>query len=99
MGVPNLTPTLICSMLLVFFILPERNLIMENIVLGGGNEELLSPINYCFNFKWGSEGSANGHFLRLHDVSFDSSGNAYVVDRVSTNASIFSLLMVQCFGN
>jgi hypothetical protein len=54
-------------MLLVFFILPERNLIMDNTVLGG-KEELLSPINYCFNFKWGSEGSANGQFLRPHDV-------------------------------
>ena len=67
-------------MLLVFFILPERNLIMENTVLGGKGE-LLSPINYCFNFKWGSEGSANGQFLRPHDVNFDSKGNVYVSDR------------------
>ena len=67
-------------MLLVFFILPERNLIMDNTVLGG-KEELLSPINYCFNFKWGSEGSANGQFLRPHDVNFDSKGNVYVSDR------------------
>jgi len=77
---PNLTHTLICSMLLVFFILPERNLIMENTVLGGKGE-LLRPINYCFNFKWGSEGSANGQFLRPHDVNFDSKGNVYVSDR------------------
>jgi DNA-binding beta-propeller fold protein YncE len=67
-------------MLLVFFILPERNLIMDNTVLGG-KEELLSPINYCFNFKWGSDGSANGQFLRPHDVNFDSKGNVYVSDR------------------
>jgi len=67
-------------MLLVFFILPERNLIMDNTVLGG-KEELLSPINYCFNFKWGSEGSANGQLLRPHDVNSDSKGNVYVSDR------------------
>jgi len=76
----NLTHILICSMLLVFFILPERNLIMDNTVLGG-KEELLSLINYCFNFKWGSEGSATGQFLRPHDVNFDSKGNVYVSDR------------------
>ena len=76
----NLTHTLICCMLLVFFILPERNLIKENTVLGG-KIELLNPINYCFNFKWGSEGLANGQFLRPHDVNFDSKGNVYVSDR------------------
>ena len=53
---------------------------MDNTVLGG-KEELLSPINYCFNFKWGSDGSANGQFLRPHDVNFDSKGNVYVSDR------------------
>ena len=53
---------------------------MENTALGG-KVELLSPINYCFNFKWGSEGSANGQFLRPHDVNFDSKGNVYVSDR------------------
>jgi DNA-binding beta-propeller fold protein YncE len=77
-------------MLLVFFILPERNLIMENTVLGG-KEELLRPINYCFNFKWGSEGSANGQFLRPHDVNFDSKGNVYVSDRDRNDIQKFTL--------
>lgn len=80
MVLSNLAYALVCSMLLVFFILPERNLIFENLA-PGSKEEVLSPINYCFNFKWGSEGSANGQFLRPHDVNFDSKGNVYVSDR------------------
>ena len=76
-------------MLLVFIILPERNLILDNTVLGG-KVELLSPINYCFNFKWGSEGSANGQFLRPHDVNFDSKGNVYVSDRGNQRMQVFS---------
>ncbi|HEU4468191.1 MAG TPA: 6-bladed beta-propeller [Nitrososphaeraceae archaeon] len=75
----NLTRTLIFSTLLVFFILPERNSIMDNVVLGGNVESI--SLNYCFDFKWGSEGSANGQFLRPHDVNFDSKGNVYVSDR------------------
>lgn len=71
---------MICSMLPVFFILPERNLAFENLV-SGSKEEVVNPINYSFNFKWGSEGSLNGKFLRPHDVNFDSKGNVYVSDR------------------
>lgn len=76
----NLAHALICSVLLVFFILSERNIVFENFV-SGSKEEVFNPINYCFNFKWGSEGSANGRFLRPHDVNFDSKGNVYVSDR------------------
>ena len=76
----NLAHALICSVLLVFFILSERNIVFENFV-SGSKEEVFNPINYCFNFKWGSEGSANGRFIRPHDVNFDSKGNVYVSDR------------------
>jgi len=76
----NLTHALIFSMLLVFFILPERNIIFENFV-SASKEGEFGPVNFCFNFKWGSEGSANGKFLRSHDVNFDSKGNVYVSDR------------------
>jgi len=36
---------------------------------------------YSFAFKWGSNGTGNGQFLRPHDVEFDSKGNVYVSDR------------------
>jgi DNA-binding beta-propeller fold protein YncE len=36
---------------------------------------------YSFAFKWGSNGTGNGQFLRPHDIEFDSKGNVYVSDR------------------
>ena len=36
---------------------------------------------YRFAFKWGSNGTADGQFLRPHDIEFDSKGNVYVTDR------------------
>jgi DNA-binding beta-propeller fold protein YncE len=63
---------------ITIFILTDAGLVLET-VLGGRDE--LSSAKYCFSFKWGSEGTANGQFLRPHDVSFDSKGEVYVSDR------------------
>jgi NHL repeat len=84
----NLVHTLASSLLLVVFIFGDPSLIMEKTVFGGKNE--LSSIKYCFNFKWGSEGSADGQFLRPHDVNFDSKGYVYVVDRGNQRMQVFS---------
>ena len=74
----NLAHTL-TPMLVAVFIFADPNLIMEKTAFGGKDE--LSPIKYCFNFKWGSQGTADGQFLRPHDVNFDSKGYVYVSDR------------------
>ena len=52
---------------------------MEKSVFGGNDE--FNSTKYCFNFKWGSEGTGDGQFLRPHDVNFDSKGKVYVSDR------------------
>jgi len=75
----SLKHSLVCAISIVFFILVDPNLITENTVLGGKDE--LNSVKYCFNFKWGSDGTSNGQFLRPHDVNFDSKGNVYVSDR------------------
>lgn len=75
----NLADTPAYSMLLVIFIFVDLNLIMGMTAFGGKDE--LSSIKYCFDFKWGSRGSADGQFLRPHDVNFDSKGYVYVSDR------------------
>lgn len=74
----NLAHTL-ASILVVVFIFTDPTLIMEKTTFGGKDE--LSSVKYCFNFKWGSQGSANGQFLLPHDVNFDSKGYMYVSDR------------------
>jgi tripartite motif-containing protein 71 len=45
---------------------------------------------YSFAFKWGSNGSGDGQFLRPHDVDFDSKGNVYVSDRDRNDIQKFS---------
>lgn len=76
---PSLKHTLVSAMSIVFFILLDSNLITAKSTLAGNDE--LNSIKYCFDFKWGSEGTSNGQFLRPHDVNFDSNGNVYVSDR------------------
>ena len=63
---------------ITIFILTYTGVVLETVF--GGRDELNST-KYCFRFKWGSEGTANGQFLRPHDVSFDSKGDVYVSDR------------------
>ena len=75
----NIADTPAYSMLLVVFIFAGPNLIMEKTAFGGKDES--SSIKYCFDFKWGSRGSADGQFLRPHDINFDSKGYVYVSDR------------------
>lgn len=65
--------------LLLLLALAVPYLITENALLGG--EDDLKPIKYCFNFKWGKVGNADGQFLRPHDISFDSKGYLYISDR------------------
>jgi hypothetical protein len=38
-------------------------------------------VTYSYEYKFGKQGSGNGEFLNPHDISFDSSGNAFVSDR------------------
>jgi tripartite motif-containing protein 71 len=45
---------------------------------------------YSFAFKWGSNGTGDGQFLRPHDVEFDSKGNVYVSDRDRNDIQKFS---------
>jgi DNA-binding beta-propeller fold protein YncE len=61
---------------------------MEKSVFGG-NDEFNSP-KYCFSFKWGSEGTGDGQFLRPHDVNFDSKGKVYVTDRDRNDIQMFT---------
>jgi DNA-binding beta-propeller fold protein YncE len=63
---------------ITIFILTYAGLVLGTVF--GGRDELNST-KYCFSFKWGSEGTGNGQFLRPHDVSFDSKGDVYVSDR------------------
>jgi len=45
---------------------------------------------YSFAFKWGSNGTGDGQFLRPHDIEFDSKGNVYVSDRDRNDIQKFS---------
>jgi DNA-binding beta-propeller fold protein YncE len=60
----------------------------ENLVMGGKDDS--KPMEYCYNFKWGSTGTADGQFLRPHDVSFDSDGYVYISDRDRNDIQKFS---------
>jgi len=72
---------------ITIFILTYTGVVLETVF--GGRDELNST-KYCFSLKWGSEGTANGQFLRPHDVSFDSKGSVYVVDRGNQRMQVFS---------
>lgn len=45
---------------------------------------------YSFAFKWGSNGTGNGQFMRPHGIDFDSKGNVYVTDRDLNNVQKFT---------
>lgn len=45
---------------------------------------------YQYLFKWGSNGTGDGQFLRPHDIDFDSEGNVYVSDRDLNNIQKFT---------
>jgi hypothetical protein len=59
---------------------------------GDGLKDAADPDcqKYCFDFKWGSQGTGNGQFLRPHDVVFDSSGVVYVLDRSRADVQKFT---------
>ena len=45
---------------------------------------------YSFAFKWGSNGTGDGQFMRPHGIDFDSKGNVYVTDRDLNNVQKFT---------
>jgi len=47
-------------------------------------------VTYTFSSKFGSQGSGNGQFQDPHDISFDSSGNIFVTDRVRNDIQKFN---------
>ena len=48
------------------------------------------PLNFKFAYKFGTKGNGNGQFQDPHDVSFDSSGNVFVPDRVRSDIQKFT---------
>ena len=48
------------------------------------------PLNFKFAYKFGTKGNGNGQFQDPHDVSFDSSGNIFVPDRVRSDIQKFT---------
>ncbi|HTH23031.1 MAG TPA: LamG-like jellyroll fold domain-containing protein, partial [Nitrososphaeraceae archaeon] len=48
------------------------------------------PLNFKFAYKFGTKGNGNGQFQDPHDVSFDSSGNVFVPDRVRNDIQKFT---------
>ena len=48
------------------------------------------PLNFKFAYKFGTKGTGNGQFQDPHDVSFDSSGNVFVPDRVRSDIQKFT---------
>ena len=51
-----------------------------------GNEQ----DQYSYAFKWGSNGTGDGQFMRPHGIDFDSQGNVYVSDRDLNNIQKFT---------
>jgi hypothetical protein len=49
-----------------------------------------TKVTYSFDYKFGKNGSGNGEFLNPHDISFDSSGNAFVSDRNRNDVQKFT---------
>lgn len=58
------------------------------------------PVSYTFDFKFGSQGTGDGRFQDPHDVSFDSTGNVFVPDRVRNDIQKFTAagVFVSKFG-
>jgi NHL repeat len=72
---------------MTIFLLTYTSLVLET-VFGGKDEQGI--IKHCFSFKWGSDGTGDGQFLRPHDVNFDSKGNVYVSDRDRNDVQKFT---------
>ena len=70
---------LIIMSLLLFHIMPFSNVAAFD-----------EAKKYVFIKKWGSEGSGNGEFQRIHDLDFDLSEKyLYVVDRDGNRIQVF----------
>jgi DNA-binding beta-propeller fold protein YncE len=60
-----------------------------------GSPQTVTQVNevqekYSFVKKWGSEGTGDGQFQRVHDLDFDpSEKNLYVVDRDGNRIQVF----------
>lgn len=53
------------------------------------NQQQLQEPYYSYLFKFGSNGTGDGQFMRPHDVAFDSKGNVYISDRELNNIQKF----------
>ena len=61
-----------------------------DILIDEGCPQLPPPLNFKFAYKFGTKGNGNGQFQDPHDVSFDSSGNVFVPDRVRNDIQKFT---------
>jgi len=50
----------------------------------------LQQKEYSFAFKWGSNGTGDGQFIRPHGVDFDSQGNVYITERTNNVVQKFT---------
>jgi streptogramin lyase len=64
--------------------------ITESDVYGPDPSQPPPPLNFKFAYKFGTKGNGNGQFQDPHDVSFDSSGNVFVPDRVRNDIQKFT---------
>jgi hypothetical protein len=61
-----------------------------DILIDEGCPQPPPPLNFKFAYKFGTKGNGNGQFQDPHDVSFDSSGNVFVPDRVRSDIQKFT---------
>jgi hypothetical protein len=61
-----------------------------DILIDEGCPQPPPSLNFKFAYKFGTRGNGNGQFQDPHDVSFDSSGNVFVPDRVRSDIQKFT---------
>jgi DNA-binding beta-propeller fold protein YncE len=61
-----------------------------DILIDEGCPQPLPQLNFKFVYKFGTKGNGNGQFQDPHDVSFDSSGNVFVPDRIRNDIQKFT---------
>jgi len=55
----------------LFFVIPHIPTGVESVRKMSNND---NQLKFTFVRKWGSNGTGPGHFVRPHDVAFDSKG-------------------------
>jgi hypothetical protein len=71
----------------LFLVMPHIAIGIESLQKDTGKD---AQLKFSFVRKWGSNGTGPGHFVRPHDVAFDSKGYVYVSDRELDNIQKFS---------